>query len=203
MNRLIKLKQAVIVEGKYDKIRLENIIDAVIMTTDGFGIFKNKEKRDLIKLFAQKSGIIIMTDSDRAGQIIRKFVCDIAKNGNIINVYLPGIKGKEKRKDKASADGILGVEGIDDKVIVEALNRFGVTSETVVSSERKVTKTDFFNIGISGTDSSRKKRESLCRFLNLPEFLTANSLLEAVNSLYGYECFMEEVAKWKREETEN
>lgn len=203
MKPLIKLKQAVIVEGKYDKIRLSNIIDSVIITTDGFGIFKSEEKKELIKLFSQKSGIIIMTDSDNAGQMIRNFVAKLCKTSEITNVYLPSIKGKEKRKSKASAEGILGVEGTDDSIIIEALKKAGVMSEKTTENTHKVSKTDFYNLGISGGENSKAKREGLCKFLKLPSCLTANSLLQAVNTLYTYDEFLGEVEKWRQDKAQN
>ena len=203
MKLLIKLTKAVIVEGKYDKIRLENIIDSVIITTDGFGVFKSEEKKALIKLFGEKTGIIIMTDSDRAGQIIRNFVKDLVKDCDVTNVYLPSIKGKEKRKTKNSADGFLGVEGTEDKIIIEALERAGVKSEKTVQKEKKVTKVDFYNIGISGKANSGQARKDLCEFLNLPLCLTANFLLEAVNTIFSYDQFISEVEKWQQDKAEN
>lgn len=199
MKRLIKLKQAVIVEGKYDKIRLENILDATIITTDGFGIFKDKDKKNLIKILAEKCGIIILTDSDYAGQMIRKHIEKIVPKEQFISVYLPTILGKEKRKTTPSAQGLLGVEGIDDEIILEALLRVGVTGEKREKTGRKITKTDLFNIGISGGIGSKEKRAELCGFLKLPETLPTNSLLDVLNSLYGYEDFMTEVKKWKQD----
>ena len=200
---MIKLKQAVIVEGKYDKIRLSNIIDSVIITTDGFGVFKNAEKKELIKLFAEKSGIIIMTDSDNAGQMIRNFVTKLCKTSEIINVYLPSIKGKEKRKTKEGAEGLLGVEGTDDSIIIKALQKAGVTGEKEAENTPKVSKTDFYNLGISGGENSKEKRQELCKFLELPLCLTANSLLDAVNTLYSYDEFLGEVEKWQQDKAEN
>lgn len=200
---MIKLKQAVIVEGKYDKIRLSNIIDSVIITTDGFGVFKNEEKKELIKLFAEKSGIIIMTDSDNAGQMIRNFVTKLCKTSEIINVYLPSIKGKEKRKTKEGAEGILGVEGTDDSIIIKALQKAGVTGEKEAENTQKVSKTDFYNLGISGGENSKEKRQELCKFLKLPLCLTANALLDAVNTLYSYDEFLGEVEKWQQDKAEN
>ncbi len=199
MKRLIKLKQAVIVEGKYDKIRLENIIDAVIITTDGFGIFKDNDKKNLIKILAQKCGIIILTDSDYAGQMIRKHIEKFVPKEQFTSVYLPSILGKEKRKTTPSAQGFLGVEGTDDAIILEALARVGLTEEKTRKTGRKITKTDLFNIGVSGGVGSKEKRASLCFFLNLPDTLPANSLLDVLNSLYGYEDFILEVEKWKQE----
>ena len=196
---MIKLKQAVIVEGKYDKIRLENIIDATIITTEGFQIFKNKEKLDLIRVLAQKNGIIILTDSDRAGQMIRKHVEKSVGKAEIINVYLPALKGKEKRKTAPSKEGTLGVEGTDDEIIIEALRRVGVSGDKTEKQGRKITKTDLFNLGLSGGIGSAEKRADLLKYLSLPDFLPTNSLLSVLNSLYGYNDFIKEVEKWNRE----
>ncbi len=199
---MIKLKQAVIVEGKYDKIRLSNILDATIITTNGFRIFKDKEKRELVRLFAKKCGIIIMTDSDYAGQMIRRHICNIVKNGEITNIYLPPISGKERRKTKSGAEGLLGVEGTDDKIIIEALKKSGITHTATRQKNRKITKTDLFSAGINGGENSCKKRESFCRYLGLP-LLPSNTLLEALNTLYSYDEFFERIQKWKQEETES
>jgi len=196
---LIKLHSAVIVEGKYDKIRLENIIDATIITTNGFGIFKDKEKCNLIKVLAQKCGIVILTDSDNAGQMIRKHIEKFIPKNQFKSVYLPEILGKEKRKTTPSAQGLLGVEGTEDAIILNALRRAGIIGEPLKTQGRKITKTDLYNIGVSGMAGSKEKRESLCEFLNLPKTLPANSLIDVLNSLYGFENFMCEVEKWKLE----
>lgn len=202
MRHLIKLTQAVIVEGKYDKIRLSNIIDATIITTDGFRIFKDREKRELIRLLARKCGIIIMTDSDHAGQLIRRHICDTVKDGKVTNVYLPSLCGKERRKQKAGAEGLLGVEGTDDAIIIEALKRSGVTHTAVSKKGREITKGDLYAIGVSGRENSAAKRKALCHRLMLPD-LPSNTLIDALNTLYNYDEFLCEVEKWKREETES
>lgn len=199
---MIKLDKAVIVEGKYDKIRLSNFLDATIITTDGFGIFKNEEKRSLIKLLAEKSGLVIITDSDHAGQMIRSHIKSFVKNGEIINLYLPALKGKEKRKSKPSAEGLLGVEGTPDKIITEALDRAGLVHKKEDKIGRKIEKTDLYILGLSGRDNSSILRESLCRFIKIPS-LPTNTLLDALNTLYTYEEFLEMIEKWKPEETEN
>ncbi len=196
---MIKVNEAIIVEGKYDKIRLANIVDATIITTEGFRIFKDAEKTALIKLLAQKRGIVILTDSDRAGQMIRKQVEKIAGKENIKNVYLPPIMGKEKRKTTPSADGVLGVEGTDDEIILNALARAGITGEEKAVQGKIITKTDLYNMGLSGTDCAAEKRAELCRRLSLPDFLPANTLLDVLNSLYGYDDFIAEVKKWNQE----
>lgn len=199
---MIKLDKAVIVEGKYDKIRLSNFLDATIITTDGFGIFKNEEKRSLIKLLAEKSGLVIITDSDHAGQMIRSHIKSFVKDGEIINLYLPALKGKEKRKSKPSAEGLLGVEGTPDEIITEALDRTGLVHKKEDKIGRKIEKTDLYILGLSGRDNSSILRESLCRFIKIPS-LPTNTLLDALNTLYTYEEFLEMIEKWKPEETEN
>lgn len=199
MKRLIRLSSAVIVEGKYDKIRLENIIDATIITTNGFSVFKDREKCDLIKTLAEKCGIIILTDSDYAGQMIRKYLEKIVPKSQFQSVYLPEILGKEKRKTAPSAAGLLGVEGTDDAIILAALERAGVIGEKCEKKGRKITKTDLFNLGVSGGSGAKEKRAGLCEFLGLPKTLPTNSLLDVLNSLYGYEDFISEVNKWKQE----
>ncbi len=198
---MIKLDSAVIVEGKYDKIRLANIIDATIIPTDGFRIFKDKEKCRLIRLLAERLGIIVITDSDSAGQQIRSHIKNIAANGKITNIYLPPIVGKEKRKSSPSAEGLLGVEGTDDEIIIEALKKAGLT-HIEAQNRKAITKTDLFILGLSGKEDSAKKRQSLCEFLKIPS-LPTNTLLDALNSLYGYDEFLELMEKWKQEETEN
>ena len=195
---MIKINAAVIFEGKYDKIKLENIIDALIIPTDGFRIFKNAEKRNMIKLLAEKNGIVVITDSDSAGNLIRNHLKGFVPADKIINVYLPQVEGKESRKQKKSAEGFLGVEGTDDAVILKALSRAGVTGEKAEIVGRRLTKSDFYALGISGGDNSRILRENLLVFLGLPQNLSANALLDVANSLYGYEKFTEVVNKWKR-----
>lgn len=192
---MIRIDKAVIVEGKYDKIRLANILDATIITTEGFRIFKDKEKRELIRILAKEKGLIIMTDSDRAGQMIRKYVENIAKGAEIINIYLPFIVGKEKRKSKASADGSLGVEGTDDKIILDALKKAGVTGEENKEKGNKITKTDLYNLGLSGGENSKQKREKLLLKLGFPTFLSSSAFLELLNSFYT----LSEVQKWTEE----
>ena len=184
---MIKLKQAVSVEGKYDKINLKSIIDAPIITTDGFGIFKNREKMALNKSLAQKRGIIIMTDSDSAGFMIRKKICGSVNSGRILNVYIPDIFGKERRKAHSSKEGKLGVEGVPKDVILTALKRAGVTSTESVKSGGEITKADLFELGLSGRPNSAQKRLALLKSLNLPENMTANSLLEVLNIFFTKE----------------
>ncbi len=198
MKQLISLKQAIVVEGKYDKIKLCNFIDATIITTDGFRIFKDKEKRDLIKIFAQKNGIIVMTDSDSAGNIIRSHLKQICPEGTIINVYIPQLSGKEKRKNKPSKEGLLGVEGLSESVIIEALNRSGVT-ETNNKRQKLITKSDLFTLGLSGCANSSTLRKDLSDYLNIPIGMTTNAFLDCVNTLYNYDNFIKAVQLWQQE----
>lgn len=183
---MIKLEQAVIVEGKYDKIKLSSIIDAVIITTNGFNIFKDTEKLELIRYYAEKTGIIIMTDSDSAGFTIRNHIKGAVRKGTIINVYIPDIMGKEKRKIKPSAEGKLGVEGVEKKIILEALEKAGVTASAVESHE-KITKTDLYCLGLSGGKNSSELRKKLLEYLKLPSLLSPNSMLEVLNTMLSLE----------------
>lgn len=181
---MIKLKQAVIVEGKYDKIKLSSIIDAVIIVTNGFGIFKDKEKLALIRFYAESTGIIILTDSDRAGFIIRNHIKGAVKNGKIYNVYIPDIMGKEKRKEKFSAEGKLGVEGMNKDIILKAFEKAGITSDYIEkNSDNVITKTDLFMLGLTGGNQSSILRRKLLEYMNLPSLLSTNSMLEVLNTI--------------------
>ncbi len=199
MNQLIKLSQAVIVEGKYDKITLENIIDATIIATNGFSIFKDSEKRALIRLLAQKCGIVVITDSDSAGALIRSHLKQICPDGSITNVYIPQLKGKEKRKDKQSKEGLLGVEGMTSEVILNALERSGLTGEKVQKkADKKITKTLLFEYGLSGGKNSSFLRDDLAVYLDLPKGMSANAFLDCLNAVYSYDEFLKAVKLWQK-----
>lgn len=184
---MIHLKEAVIVEGKYDKIKLKNFIDAEIITTDGFGIFKNKEKVNMLRRIAEKRGIIILTDSDSAGFLIRGHLTSVIDPKLIKNVFVPEIKGKERRKEKASAQGLLGVEGLSEEIIIESLKKAGVGADKKTQETPKITSTDLFNLGLSGGDNSREQREKLLKSLDLPVGMSTKQMLTALNSLYSLE----------------
>ena len=141
---MIKLSQPVIVEGKYDVIKLSNILDALIIKTDGFGIFKDSEKQRLIRRLANEKGIIVLTDSDSAGFVIRNFISSCVPKEKIINVYIPDIFGKEKRKAERSKEGKLGVEGVPESVILEALRKAGVTASVTDEKRRLITNVDLY-----------------------------------------------------------
>ena len=185
-NKKITVKQPVIVEGKYDKIKLESVIDGLILTTDGFRIYKDKEKTALIRAFAEKVGVIILTDSDGAGFQIRNHLKGCIKNGKIYNVYIPDIFGKERRKDKPSKEGKLGVEGLDQQTILSCLRAAGATieGENTVKSNQQITKQDFVELGLSGGANSSLRRKELLSKLQMPEHMSANALLQALNLLY-------------------
>lgn len=184
---MIHLKEAVIVEGKYDKIKLKNFIDAEIITTDGFRIFKNKEKINMLRRIAEKRGIIILTDSDSAGFLIRGHLTSVIDPKFIKNVFVPEIKGKERRKEKASSQGLLGVEGLSEEIIIEALKKAGVGADKKTLETPKITSTDLFRLGLSGGDNSREAREKLLKSLDLPVGMSTKQMLTALNSLYSLE----------------
>lgn len=193
---MIRLDRPVIVEGKYDKIALKNIVDALIITTDGFGIFKNKEKCDLIRRLARKNGVIIMTDSDSAGAVIRSYIKKIVSDCEIINVYVPELQGKEKRKAKPSKSGLIGVEGMSPEIIEDALRKSGVFSVRA-EERRKITKADMFAFGLSGREESREKRKSFLRQLGLPESLSSSAMLDVLNNCFTFEEFNKKAETFK------
>ena len=179
---MIKLEQAVIVEGKYDKIKLSSLIDGVIIVTNGFGIFKDREKLELIRYYAEKTGIIILTDSDNAGRKIRGYIKGAIKKGSIVNVHIPDIFGKEKRKIKPSAEGKLGVEGIDAAILRDAFSKAGITSSER-TAPKDITKLTMFEFGLSGGNESSILRKKLQSRLGLPSMLSAGALLEVLNTM--------------------
>ena len=169
---MLKLAQPIIVEGKYDKITLENVVDALIIPTDGFSVFKDKEKCKLIRTLAQKFGVIVITDSDSAGNMIRAHIKNIVGDSEIINVYVPQIKGKEKRKVKPGKEGVLGVEGMTPEILISAFEKSGVTGKSVEKKTEKITKTDLFERGLSGCENSAERRQELLKKLELPQNLS-------------------------------
>jgi len=197
---MIKIKQAVIVEGKYDKIKVSSVIDSLIIETEGFGIFKDREKQKLIRRLALERGLVILTDSDSAGFTIRSFLNGIAPPDTITNVYIPDVFGKEKRKNAVSKEGKIGVEGMKTQIIEEALRKAGVEADFSHRDEtrRLVTKTDFFCDGLSGQKDSAEFRRLFLKQLDLPEHMSANSLLKLINSFMDYEDYQKEIDLLKR-----
>lgn len=193
---MIKLDKAVIVEGKYDKIKLSNFLDAVIIETDGFRIFSDKEKRAFIKQLAKTKGIIIMTDSDSAGFRIRNFLRNIASDGKVINVYIPDVFGKEKRKTEPSKEGKLGVEGLSEEIITEALGKAGVFGTKTDSSDKRiVTTADLFDDGLTGSENSGEKKLKLLKNLSLPSKMSNSQLLKLINTFMSYEDYKKAVSQ--------
>ena len=193
---MIKLDKPVIVEGKYDKIRLSNFIDAVIIETDGFRIFSDKEKRAFIRNMAKTKGIIVMTDSDSAGFRIRNFIRNISSDGEVINVYMPDVFGKEKRKTEPSKEGKLGVEGLSEEIITEALTKAGVFhTKTENVQSRQVTVTDLFEDGFTGSDNSGERKQKLLKSLSLPSQMSNSQLLKLINTFMSYEDYKNAVLR--------
>lgn len=180
---MIKIKEAIVVEGKYDKIKLSSILDAVIIVTDGFRIYKDKEKLALIRHYAQTTGIILLTDSDSAGFRIRNFIKGSVRNGRVYNVYSPDVYGKESRKVKPSAEGKLGVEGISPELLLDAFKKAGIQASDAPPNPDPVTQPDLFELGLSGCAGSSERRRTLQRKLGLPELLSAKSLVEVLNTM--------------------
>ncbi len=188
---MVSLSQVVVVEGKYDKIKLSSFLSAEIVTTDGFRIFKDREKMKMLRKMAEKRGLIIMTDSDSAGFIIRNHLCGSIDNSLIVNVFIPEIKGKERRKTSPSAQGLLGVEGVTDQVIIDALKRAGIDAGgNILERQDKITKIDLFSVGLSGGKDSSKARQDLLKRLDLPSGMSPSQMLIALNSLYSREEFL-------------
>lgn len=191
MTEKLKISRAVVVEGRYDKSKLCSIIDGVVIVTNGFRIYKDQETRRLIKLYAQKQGLIVLTDSDAAGRQIRGYIKSILPkelHENIVSLHIPQIKGKERRKTSPSAEGTLGVEGIDADILRQLLAPFSVGAEDI--ERGGVTGADMYELGLSGGSNSSALRELLAQELGMPKGLSANALLDLINSLYSKEEFL-------------
>ncbi len=192
---MVHIKGAIVVEGKYDKIKLSRIVDCPIIVTEGFGIFKSAETKALLRHFAQNGGITILTDSDSAGFKIRGYIKGIIGGGEVRNAYIPDIFGKEPRKREPSAEGKLGVEGISEKLLTEALERAGAVGEQRELRGRRVERIDLFDDGLFGGDNSSERRAALLKSLGLPERLSVSGLLDVINSSMSFEEYKEEVKK--------
>lgn len=185
---MISLKEAVIVEGRYDKIKLNSFIDTPIIETGGFRVFKDKEKQNLIRKISEERGILILTDSDSAGFVIRNFLKGIVPEKTLKHAYIPQLKGKEKRKDSFSKEGLLGVEGVSEEVILKALKNSGATvlnENEKAEKSGEIKKSDLYELGLSGKENSAKLREKLLNKLELPNYLSTNAMLSALNCLYS------------------
>lgn len=177
---MLSISKPIIVEGKYDREKILSFARATVITTDGFGIFKKSEKAALIRRLAGNTGVIILTDSDGAGLVIRNYIKSILPPSQITDIYIPQICGKEKRKTQASKEGFLGVEGTDEALLISVLSPF---SDDGYSPSSYVTKTDFFLLGLSGGNESCEKRQKLASLLKLPKNLSCSSLIAAINLL--------------------
>lgn len=187
---MIKVKEAVIVEGKYDKIKLSNILDGIIVEINGFGIYKDKNRMKFIRKLAEERGIIIITDSDHSGFQLRNFIASSVGKDKVKHIYIPDVYGKEKRKDKPSKEGKIGVEGISDDVLRELFEKGGVVCLDA-NSENRITNYDLFEAGLSGAPNATQNKKKLLKKLNLPEFLSTNSLLSYLNSVMTRDEFFD------------
>lgn len=184
---MIHTDRAIVVEGKYDKIKLGGLIDGVILCTGGFRIYKDKEMQQMLRALAKKQGLAVLTDSDAAGFQIRSFLRSICGKENIVDVYIPDLYGKEKRKQHPSREGKLGVEGIPEAVLLEVLEKAGIGVREVQERADPITKLDLFELGLSGGAQSAVRRAKLMKRLELPEHLSANALVTVLASLYSRE----------------
>lgn len=188
---MVKVREVILVEGRYDKNTLRQLVDAPILETKGFGIFKDKQMQAYLREVAKKRGVIILTDADGAGFVIRNFLKGILPKEQVKHAYIPDIYGKERRKAAPGREGKLGVEGMKPEVLLEALRRAGATLEGEAAFPRnEITKLDLYEAGLTGGANSAAKRKALLEKLQLPEHLSANGLLEALNLIYTKESFL-------------
>ena len=192
VNGMIRLKIPVIVEGKYDKARLSGVVDAVIITTDGFAVFNNEEKRALIRTLG-RNGIVLLCDSDGGGRLIRSHLKGMLDQVRVYDLYIPEVPGKEKRKAAPSKAGLLGVEGIDSDVLGRIFASFAESHPELVENgeesvtRRAITKSELFGLGLNGCPSAAENRAAVCEKLGLPHDMTSNAFAEAVNMLVTFE----------------
>ena len=187
----LKIDLPIIVEGKYDKIKIKSIADACVIQTDGFGVFKNNERLALIRQLAKKSKIIVMTDSDGAGKVIRSHITSAIPKDRLIQLYTPQVKGKERRKDEPSAEGFLGVEGTEVETLRKLLEPFAVGVSDNLTEREEITKADLFELGLTGASDSAERRDELAISLGLPKKMTPNALLAALNVIMSRDEFFE------------
>ena len=183
----LNIPYPIVVEGKYDRLRLLCVCNAQIITTDGFGIFKKQEKLALIRKLGSASPIILLTDSDGAGKLIRSHLTSALPKERIIQLYIPKVKGKERRKAAPSAEGTLGVEGMEQKLLYDLLEPFENDEAVARAAENPLSKTDFYRDGLSGADNSTVRRDELAKMLDLPSGMSANALLAAIKMVISYE----------------
>ncbi len=186
-----KIAEVIVVEGKYDKNTLSQVVDAVIIETSGFGVFKSKEKQQLLRTLAEKRGMIVLTDSDSAGFVIRNFIKGCVPPEKLKHAYIPEVYGKERRKAKSSKEGKLGVEGMRPEVLLEALIKAGATVDGVSENKKaEITKADMYAKKLTGTPDSSQNRARLLEKLNLPSRMTSGALLDVLNVIMSRDEFM-------------
>lgn len=195
---MIKVGPVILVEGKYDKIKLSQIFDATILTTDGFGIFKQKDKLALLRRLAETRGLLIFTDPDGAGFVIRNYLKGAVPKEKLFHAYIPDLYGKEKRKAKGSKEGKLGVEGVPDDVIIRAVEASGALQGSV-PAKSGITKADLYELGLSGSAGSTQRRLRLLKELQLPQQLSSNALLDVLNCITDLESLTAMVESWEEE----
>ena len=183
---MLKIKEAIVVEGRYDKNTLSQLVDAPILETSGFGIMKDKQQLNLLRKVAESRGLIVFTDSDGAGFVIRNYLKGAIPSKYLMHAYIPDIRGKERRKSAPGKEGKLGVEGMTPQIILDALRKAGATvlGEETVRAAGTITKQDMMELGLSGGSDSSYLRKALLKKLDLPEHMSANALLQALNLLY-------------------
>lgn len=188
---LLHTDRVLVVEGKYDAARLSHLTDAMILLTDGFGIYKDKKRQQLLKVLAKKNGLILFTDSDAAGFRIRTYITNLVGAEHVVQAYVPAIHGKEKRKPQPGKEGLLGVEGVDDAIVLQALkDALGPETDAAAAPKpagRAITYTDLYNWKLSGTPGSAERKYALLNALGLPPRLSKKELVEALNRLYSFE----------------
>ena len=191
----LKIPYTIVVEGKYDRTRVLSVCDARVITTEGFGIFKKNEKLALIRRLAGELPVILLTDSDGAGKLIRSHLTSVIPQDRIIQLYIPQIKGKEKRKKEASAEGTLGVEGMERELLFELLRPYEDESAFRRFEENPLSKTDFYIDGLTSADNSTERRDEIAVKLGLPRGMTPNALLSAMKMICTYEEYLELVGR--------
>lgn len=187
MQEKLNIPYPIIVEGKYDRLRLLSVCNANILTTDGFGIFKKSEKLSLIRQLSARTSIIVLTDSDGAGKVIRSHLTSAIPKDRLIQLYIPRIKGTEKRKDTPSAEGTLGVEGMERALLFDLLSPFEDSERVCAAAQNPLSKADLYADGLSGRPDSASRRDDLAKKLGLPPAMTANALLAALKILVSYD----------------
>ena len=197
---MFRIQEAIVVEGRYDKNTLSQLVDTVILETSGFGVFQNAELVALLRRLARTRGLIVLTDSDGAGVLIRGHLKSALPAQGVKHAYIPDVPGKERRKRAPGKEGKLGVEGMSPAVLEEVLRRAGATFLEEPSNgsvpKEAITKADLYLLGLTGTPDSARRRSALLRHLDLPEHMSTNALLPVLNALYDREAFLEEAESW-------